>query len=114
MPEKLLVTRYEKRESGKEAVSSVSFGHEREGGRKRQTVSFHLTVCSIQVAEGALFSLKHLQGRRAELGIPLALHSGLLWSLQLEEAKLYWERGEVKVAMGQLKTLLQSLESVSS
>ncbi len=66
-----------------------------------------------QVAEGALFSLRALQGRREELGVPSALYPSLPWSVQLEEAKLYWERGEAKLAMGHLKSLLQVLAKVS-
>ena len=63
----------------------------------------------LQVAEGALFALRHLDERRSTFNIPTGLQPSLHWPLQLEKAELHWERGEEPLAMGLLKTLLQQL-----
>ena len=43
--------------------------------------------------------------------MPLSLRPGLSLTLELEAAKLLWNRGEARPAMAQLRALLHSLES---
>ena len=66
-----------------------------------------------QVAEGALFSLHHLHNSRSLYSIPESLYPSLLWKHQLQEAKLYWGRGESSLALGQLRGLLQRMKTLS-
>ena len=66
----------------------------------------------MQVAEGALFTLKHLNTQRTAYEIPEALYSSLPYTLHLEEAKLYWGRGEHPLAVRLLKSLLQTFTGV--
>ena len=66
-----------------------------------------------QVAEGALFSLHHLHNSRSSHAVPEALYPSLPWKHQLQEAKLHWGRGESSPALGQLRSLLQRMKTVS-
>ena len=65
-----------------------------------------------QVAEGALFTLRHLEGRREEAGVPEVLCSAAAWRRQLEEGELSWQRGERSFAMQKMRALLQRLSTV--
>ncbi len=61
------------------------------------------------MAEGALFNLKQLQLHCADHN---SLCPGLSWRIQLEEAKVEWERGESPLAMALLKSLIHQLAQV--
>ena len=65
-----------------------------------------------QVAEGALFSLHHLHNSRDSYSIPEFLCPSLSWKHQLQEARLYWDRGETSLALSQLHGLLQRMKAV--
>lgn len=65
------------------------------------------------MCERALFSLKQLQEQCGSLScVPPSLSSSLPCTLQLEEAKLHWERGEQASAMALLNKLLDRLKMV--
>ena len=64
------------------------------------------------MTEEALFTLKYLNTRRAVYEIPEALYSSLPYTLHLEEAKLCWETGQHPLALGLLKSLLQTFTGV--
>ena len=71
------------------------------------------TLCRVpQVAEGALFNLKHLSSGSLAYGVPVSLLPLLPWSMALEEAKLFWSRGEPSLATRMMKALLQKLRVV--
>ena len=72
----------------------------------------------LQVANGALFTLKHLNERSGSFGLPsrltsMATSSSTTWRGLLEEAKLCWASGEVSLAMLLMKNLLKAVERVS-
>ena len=67
---------------------------------------------TVQVAEGGLFNLKQLQAHRSSYNIPDSLCPSLSWRIQLEEAKVEWERGEGPLAMALLKSLLHKFGQV--
>ena len=69
-------------------------------------------VLTVQVAEGGLFNLKQLQAHRSSYNIPDSLCPSLSWRIQLEEAKIEWERGEGPLAMALLKSLLHKFGQV--
>ena len=69
---------------------------------------------SYQVCEGALFALKRHISQCSDYGVPESLCPALPWTLNLEEAKLSWERGDLTVAMAQLKALLARWSQVRS
>ena len=64
------------------------------------------------MTEEALFTLKYLNTQRAVYEIPEALYSSLPYTLHLEEAKLCWETGQHPLALGLLKSLLQTFTGV--
>ena len=71
-----------------------------------------LILTLVQMTEEALFTLKYLNTRRAVYEIPEALYSSLPYTLHLEEAKLCWETGQHPLALGLLKSLLQTFTGV--
>ena len=79
---------------------------------KKLRVNSRASYLPLQVAEGALFALRHLAAQRGSYGIPEGLHPTLPWYLQLEDAKLHWARGESALATGRLKTILRRMEHV--
>ena len=68
-----------------------------------------------QVAEHALFVLKHLSLQRDQLGIATgSLGCSVDWTREQEEAKLCWAKGEKTHAIHQMRSLLKKLEGVCS
>ena len=73
----------------------------------------------LQVANGALFALKHLHDQPQSFGLSSQLvsigpPSSTRWRGLLEEAKLSWASGEQSLAMLLMKNLLKTIESVSN
>ena len=65
-----------------------------------------------QVAEHALFVLKHLSMQRDQFWIPVNLDCSVDWTREQEGAKLCWSRGEKTHAIHQMRSLLKKLEGV--